>query len=91
MKDAYKTYLLKHWSSLFSKSFTLNELCGKLSNEFPGLNRVSISKISRTLKEDLYMDFHKLWSVSSKMKDMKEISKLAKSALLLKNTRRFKA
>ena len=62
----------------------MNELCDILADEFPALNRVSKLTISRALKKDLSMGFRKLLSVSPKMKDMQEVSKLAKSALLLK-------
>ena len=84
IEDNHKTYLFKHWNSPFSKPCTLNELCEKLTNEFPELNRVSKSTISRTLKDDLSIGFRKLWNVSPKLKDVQEVSKLAKSALLLK-------
>ena len=84
IEDAHKTYLLKLWSSSFSKQCTMNELSRKLVNEFQELNRVSKSTISRRLKGDLSMGFRNLWSVIPKKKDIQEVSKQAKSALLLK-------
>ena len=78
------TYLLKIWGSLFSNPDTLKELCGKLAIEFSGLNRVSKSTILRKLKEDFSVGFCELWIASPKIKDMQEILKRTKYALLLK-------
>ena len=55
-----------------------------LANDFKDLGQVSNSTISRVLRCELSMGYRKLSNINQKRKAKQEVSKLAKSALLLK-------
>ena len=84
LNQGHSEYLLKRWCYPFAKPYTLNELSGMLANEYKDLGRVSNSTISRVLRYELSMGYRKLSNINQKMKEKQEVSKLAKSALLLK-------
>ena len=84
LEQEHKDYLFSLWSTQFAKPYTLNELSIKLSDTFKEQPKVSASTISRALRNDLQMSYRKLWKITPKYKEKHEVSKLAKSAILLK-------